>query len=121
MDQLEIVNPQRRLRIEDPGFWTRFRRFAALPKRSFDGRTIVVDVNDEADLDFTIHFAGAFSSLLSIDYHDGKAWIVPGSSLLRHEDLFLIEDALDYQVERFLRRHRLIPRVRRSTTKQEVA
>jgi hypothetical protein len=102
-------------RIHDPRFLRAFCRFVAWPSRHLDGCELFVESTDTG---ITITISNTVVAILRFEWTRQRgARLLPGSRLLTPDDLWALDDALTYQIERFLRRHHFTdrPAARRHT------
>lgn len=101
--------------IDDRRFLRKFCWFVAWRSRFLDGCPIFVTNHATDPAGLTIVISNGVVAILQIAWTPKGATLLPGATLLSPDDLWGLEEALTYHVERFLRRHRLIDMHRRST------
>jgi hypothetical protein len=102
-------------RIDDQRFLRAFCRMASWPSRHLDGCVLFVEATSGA---ITITISNTVVAILQFVWtRQHGARLLPGSRLLAPDDLWGLNQALTYHVERFLRRHHFIdrPATRRHT------
>ena len=101
-------------RIDDQRFLRAFCRMASWPSRHLDGCVLLVEATNAT---ITITVSNTVCAILRIEWtRRTGARLLPGSRLLRPDDLFGLDQALTYHVERCLRRHHFIDRQSRRLT-----